>query len=138
MISQSIQAFALLLSLSLKAQGFPFEVYRVIKASRPLGFDPDYQSDHVGEVPQLQVLSDSDLALNVSAPRAEPSNLDDADDDDGEEDNALQKRFINGNDNRFLFTKNTYPFNTVGKLQWSNGKPLTYPPSSATQSYPQH
>ncbi|KAF7186434.1 Glutamyl endopeptidase [Pseudocercospora fuligena] len=128
MVSRSIHTL-LFMSLIVKIHGSPFQPYWQVKTSRPLGYDPDFQPDDSDDVvPDLRILDDNDLqlneTLNQSAPAAEPASwvVPIGNDQDDEEDTAIERRYIDGNDDRYLFNNNSYPFNAVGKLQWSNGE----------------
>ncbi|CAM1510936.1 Fc.00g084490.m01.CDS01 [Cosmosporella sp. VM-42] len=77
-----------------------------------LGFDEkkNRKAKTSDVIPEVKVLTD--FTFNKTAESVEPLVI-------SEED--LQKRFINGGDERYQFTSNDYPYPATGKLQWSNG-----------------
>ena len=77
-----------------------------------LGFDDSYVRTLTANdiIPEVQVLESFDF--NETAIVAEPL--------DGPEE-ALEKRFINGADDRYLYSDVNYPYSAIGKLRWSNG-----------------
>lgn len=82
-----------------------------------VGYDESAKSLHIAEddiFPKIQVVEDEDFFTVESVPEVAPYTIS----QDGDE---IEKRFIVGKDDRKLWNKPYYPFNTVGKLQWSNG-----------------
>lgn len=85
--------------------------------SQPIGYDPDFvrtlSDDDI--VPEIRYIDFQDLSFNETLSALEPFIPDD------EADVDVDKRYINGADDRYLYSSTAYPFNTVGKLYWSNG-----------------
>lgn len=87
-----------------------------VTAVHPIGFDPDYgKNGRLRPGPIPEELSIDDLVLDESVNQTEPVH-------GTEPDKELQKRFINGVDDRYRFTDTyLFPFRAIGKVQWSNG-----------------
>ena len=80
-----------------------------------LGFDESLRQLTVDEhaiVPEVVAMTDADFFCNETFAEAAPYTV-------CEEE--LEKRFIVGADDRRLWNKGQYPFNTVGKIRWSGG-----------------
>lgn len=79
-----------------------------------LGFDDSIAriQSAPGVIPDVTVLSGP---VNNTANQVEPHTLSAADIE------QLGKRFINGADDRYLYSDTNYPWAAVGKLQWDNG-----------------
>lgn len=108
----SAAAVAVLCSL---AQASPVETNEAkVTFSNLRGYDASKAriAKGSGIVPEVTVLSEEDFFLNGTATEAEPFVVSDED---------LQKRYINGGDERYQQTNKNYPFPAVGKLQWANG-----------------
>lgn len=80
-----------------------------------LGFDESLKQltlDDDAIIPEIRIMEDVDFSCNETITEASPYTV-----PEGE----LEKRFIVGPDDRRLWNKAQYPFNTVGKIRWSNG-----------------
>ena len=63
-------------------------------------------------IPNMTIINQKDVVLDTTT--VEPSVINPADDDN------FDKRFINGEDDRYQYTNSKYPFVSNGKIQWSN------------------
>lgn len=87
-----------------------------ITKSNLLGFDPDFVQTLTDDaiIPEVRYIDFDSSSFDEGVKAAEPFIPEGIDVD-------VAKRFINGADDRFLYSSTDYPFNTVGKLYWSNG-----------------
>jgi V8-like Glu-specific endopeptidase len=98
-----------------------------ITVNNLLGFDPDvinlFSNDD--PIPEQRHLEEHDFAnfqtIESLAPFHPPSLQDDGDEDEEGEADGLSKRYINGPDDRYIYSSTAYPYSAVGKLYWSNG-----------------
>lgn len=88
-----------------------------ITARKPIGFDSDFVHALTDDdiIPEIRYLDFDSLSANETFTVLEPFVPDHVKVAD------VEKRYINGVDDRYLYSSTDYPFNTVGKLYWSNG-----------------
>lgn len=86
-------------------------------ASNLLGFDETYVRTLSASdvIPEVRILETFDF--NETAVAAEPF----VGPDEAAAEKRAEKRFINGADDRYLYSDTNYPYGAIGKLQWSNG-----------------
>lgn len=80
-----------------------------------LGYDESLKQLTVDEnaiLPEITTMVDDDFSYSDNITEASPYTV---------REDELEKRFIVGADDRRLWNKAQYPFNTVGKIRWSNG-----------------
>lgn len=81
-----------------------------------LGFDEslinEVSTASSAVIPEVKYLSEGDFGFDTSATQAAAFSL---------SPEEIEKRFINGADDRYQYTDTNYPFNAVGKLYWDNG-----------------
>jgi|UniRef100_A0A8H7TPK5 V8-like Glu-specific endopeptidase len=103
---------ALLLS---RAAGTP--VAPEVKVSNLLGYDPSFvrplSADDI--IPEITYLSAEDIAHNATLSGLEPLIP------EGTDTTEVNKRYINGADDRYVYSDTSYPWAATGKLYWSNG-----------------
>jgi V8-like Glu-specific endopeptidase len=106
-----------LLASGTKATPVSRQDNQAIINSQPIGYDPDFvrvlSDDDI--VPEIRYIDFQDLSFNETLSALEPFIPGD------EADADVDKRYINGADDRYLYSSTAYPFSTVGKLYWSNG-----------------
>jgi V8-like Glu-specific endopeptidase len=88
-------------------------------SSAQVGYDPDLvrilSDDDI--IPEGRYVDFDELRLNQTFDIVEPF----IPDEDTSVDATTEKRYINGADDRYVYSSTAYPFAATGKLYWSNG-----------------
>ena len=114
-MAKLLSAAALAACLLSSASAGPVAARAEPSASNLLGFDASLKSKAKSNAaaPRIHRLTGDDLtALNTTATEASPLVVSGQD---------IQKRFINGADDRYQYTDTNQPFVNVGKFFWDNG-----------------
>lgn len=115
--SLSSVAFATLLFSSVKASPVARNEGQAASISNLLGYHPDFvrilSDDDI--IPEIRYIDFDNVRLNETFSVLEPFVPDDEPTED------IVKRYINGADDRYVYSSTAYPFGATGKLYWSNG-----------------
>ena len=88
-----------------------------VTAKKPIGFDSSVIKLFSGDekTPEIRTLTQEDGVFNATATVAPAKEL------TAEEQETLHKRYINGADDRFQYSDQSYPWIATGKLYWDSG-----------------
>ena len=119
-LSSLLSVVAAFSGLSMTAVASPVPKINNATLSQPIGVpDGGFTSQFYGPTPNIITLSTDGSIKAAGLTDVPPYVPEDAEVVDESE---IHKRFIHGgSDDRVLWTNKSYPFSTMGKIQWSNG-----------------